>query len=148
MVLVQGSEAMSAILSLVLPVGGPFVASRSLGVKAPAFRPLGRSSPGCPGHRRMVATANLGSACYIPEASHPSVMTNKTLRTLPNVCLWGQNLPWLGGGGSKNHCLTRSVLLPHPSSVVDLLLKIAPTTTSQPVPANFCCRSNQHLTFL
>lgn len=39
------------------------------------------------------------------------------------------------GVGSKNHCPTRSVLFPHPSSVLDLLLKIAPTITSQPVPA-------------
>lgn len=52
------------------------------------------------------------------------------------------------GGGSKNHCPTRCVLFPHPSSVLDPLLKIAPTTTSQPVPANFCRRSYQHLTFL
>ena len=39
------------------------------------------------------------------------------------------------GGGGKNHCPTRSVLSPHPTSVLDLLLKIAPTATSQPAPA-------------
>lgn len=112
------------------------MASRSLGVKALVFGPLSRSSPGGPEHCRMVAAANLGSTCYIPVASHPSAVTDRALGTLPNVCLWGQNLPWQGGvGGNKNHCPTRSVLSPHPTSVLDLLLKIAPTATAQSAPA-------------
>lgn len=65
----------------------PLVASRSLGVKAPAFGTLSRSSPGGPEHHRMVAAANLDSTCYIPVASHPSAVTDRTLGTLPNVCL-------------------------------------------------------------
>lgn len=106
MVLAQGSEGTSAILSLVCLVGGPSRGFQITWSKSASLRAPQQVFPRRPKHCRMVAAANLGSTCYIPVASHPSAVTDRALGTLPNVCLWGQNLPWQrGAGGIKTTAL-------------------------------------------
>lgn len=95
----------------------------------------------CPAGWRQQQLWDLPDGCQ----QHPTPSYDK--QNSPDTVSGGQNLPWQGQG-DKNHCPTRSVLSPHPTSVLDILLKIAHLHFPAQPQLNLAHRSYQHLTLL